>query len=418
MKYGLIGERLSHSFSKEIHEKIGLYDYELCEIPHEGLADFMQKRDFLGINVTMPYKRDVMDYLDFIDERAKRIGAVNTVVNKDGRLYGYNTDYFGMRSLIEKHSDTLSGKTVLILGGGGTSNTAYAVATDMDSAQVLRVSRNKKEGFITYGEAYENYSYADVIINTTPVGMYPHPCASPIELSRFKQLSLVIDAVYNPIRTDLILSAQKMGVAAEGGLYMLVSQAIAAAELFTGKTLGTSACNRIYKELLCEKENIVLIGMPGCGKTTVGKMLAEELDRSFFDTDAIVVEREKREITEIFSENGEQYFRDAEALAVGETANEARGAVISVGGGAVLREENVRALRRTGRLYFINRQIENIRPTPDRPLAYDTETLKKRYNERLDIYKSSADLEIISDEIIEHTLSCIRKDFFNENNGN
>ena len=418
MKYGLIGERLSHSFSKEIHEKIGLYDYELCEIPREGLADFMQKRDFLGINVTMPYKRDVMDYLDFIDERAKRIGAVNTVVNKEGKLYGYNTDYFGMRSLIEKYTDTLSGKTVLILGSGGTSDTAYAVATDMGCREALRVSRSEKEGFITYGEAYENYSYADVIINTTPVGMYPNPSACPIDLSCFKALSLVIDAVYNPIRTDLILSAQKMGVAAEGGLYMLVSQAVVAAELFVDKIIGASLCKTIYNELKSEKENIVLIGMPGCGKTTVGKMLAGELNRSLFDTDAIIVNREKREITEIFSENGEQYFRDAEASAVCDTANEARGAVISVGGGAVLREENVRALRRTGRLYFINRQIENIRPTPDRPLAYDREMLKKRYNERLEIYKSSADLEIISDEIIEHTLIYIRKDFFNENNGN
>ena len=233
MKYGLIGERLSHSFSKEIHEKIGLYDYELCEIPREGLADFMQKRDFLGINVTMPYKRDVMDYLDFIDERAKRIGAVNTVVNKDGRLYGYNTDYFGMRSLIEKHTDTLSGKTVLILGGGGTSNTAYAVATDMDSAQVLRVSRNKKEGFITYGEAYENYSYADVIINTTPVGMYPRANEYPnIPYQYITSKHLLYDLLYNPDTTLFMKKGADKGAVTKNGLEMLLLQAFASWDIW------------------------------------------------------------------------------------------------------------------------------------------------------------------------------------------
>ncbi len=412
MKYGLIGERLAHSFSKEIHERLGLYSYELCELAPNELSAFMEKRDFCAINVTIPYKQAVMEHLDFIDERAKRIGAVNTVVNKNGRLFGYNTDYFGMRSLIERYTDTLSGKTVLILGGGGTSNTALAVAADMGADKILRVSRSEKNGFITYAEACESYSYANVIINTTPVGMYPNVDGTPIDLSNFSELSLVIDAVYNPIRTNLVLTARKKGISAEGGLYMLVAQALMAARLFTDSEIDTELFSKIYGEILTEKENIVLIGMPGCGKTSVGRLLARELGRTFLDTDEIIVSKEGREITEIFADRGEGYFRDVESSCVSDTAREVRGAIISTGGGAILREENERALRRTGRIYFINRNIDNIRPTPDRPLAYDREALRKRFEERYSIYKASCDLEIVSDDIMEHTALEIRKDFF------
>lgn len=395
MIYGLVGERLPHSFSKEIHEKIGLYKYELCEVAKEDFDSFAEKKDFTGINITIPYKQSIIPHLYFISDKAKAIGAVNVAINKDGKLYGYNTDFEGLRSLILREGFDFSGKTVLILGTGGTSKTARAVAEDLGALNVVNVSRKESAGAVTFGEAVLKYSDADFIINTTPSGMYPETENIPydMDLSAFASLSGVIDVIYNPISTKLVNSARKLGIPAVGGLYMLVSQAVAAAELFTGEKLGKDVCEKIYRELLSEKENIVLIGMPGSGKSTVGALLSERLGKAFYDTDE-ELSKKIGNISEYINKNGEAAFREAESETIKELAGNTTGAVISTGGGAVLKYENVEALRRNGRIYFIDRDISLITPTKSRPLSSNREKLQKLYNERYEIYLSSCDRRI------------------------
>lgn len=403
MKYGLIGEKLGHSFSKVIHEKIADYTYELREIPKDGLDLFMKERDFLGINVTVPYKSAVIPYLDYIDPFAEKIGAVNTVVNRDGKLYGYNTDLGGLKALTEKTGFVYNGKKVLILGSGGTSRTAKAVAESLGAGETVTVSRS---GEVNYENVYELCGDADFIINTTPVGMYPDMDGCPIDLGRFTRLSGVTDVVYNPLKTRICLSAEAQGIRNTNGLYMLVCQAVLACSLFTGEELQTEKiCDEIYRELLKEKQNIVLIGMPGSGKSTIGKALAERLGREFTDTDEIITARYGN-IPDIFAEKGEKYFRDAEAQAV-KDVSKLNGTVIATGGGAVLRKENVDALRQNGKLFFLNRPLEDIIPTDDRPLSSDYEALKKRFEERYDIYVSSADKEIYVDGNVDNAVSRI-----------
>ncbi len=412
MEYGLIGERLGHSYSKIIHEKFGFYGYELKEIPREQLDAFMRAKDFKGINVTIPYKEDVIKYLDFVDERAKAIGAVNTVVNKDGRLYGYNTDYYGLRTLLESNGFDLKGKKVLILGTGGTSKTAYAVCKHMGAWFLSKVSRSAKDGAITYEEAYEKHSDASYIINTTPSGMYPNLDSKPIDLKRFKSLEGVADVIYNPLRTRLVEEADALGINSCSGLKMLVYQAVAACEFFIGKRPDDKVSEDILKGLTDEIENIVLTGMPGSGKSTIGQLLSKELNKEFVDTDALIVEKEKREISEIFAKDGEPYFRDVEAEVVKEVSLK-KNCIISTGGGAILREENVKNLSANGRIYFLDRKPEELIPTDDRPLANEKSKIMKLYEERLPIYKSTCD-EIINaeagiDETLEAMLQIINK---------
>lgn len=395
MIYGLVGEKLPHSFSKEIHEKIGLYKYELCEVAKDDFDFFAEKKDFTGINITIPYKQSIIPHLYFISDKAKAIGAVNVAINKDGKLYGYNTDFEGLRSLILREGFDFSGKTVLILGTGGTSKTARAVAEDLGALNVVNVSRRESAGAVTFGEAVLKYGDADFIINTTPSGMYPETENIPydMDLSAFASLSGVIDVIYNPISTKLVNSARKLGISAVGGLYMLVSQAVAAAELFTGEKLGKEVCEKIYRELLWEKENIVLVGMPGSGKSTVGALLSERLGKAFYDTDE-ELSKKIGNISEYINKNGEAAFRKAESETIKELAGKTTGAVISTGGGAVLKYENVEALRRNGRIYFIDRDISLITPTKSRPLSSNREKLQKLYNERYEIYLSSCDKRI------------------------
>lgn len=396
MDYGLIGERLPHSFSKEIHEKLGYYKYSLKELKPDELKDFILKRDFKAINVTIPYKQAVIPLLDEISPDAEAIGAVNTVVNRDGVLYGYNTDFGGMKALIERVGVVLKYKKALILGTGGTSLTAAAVCERLGAKSILRVSRTGRGGAITYEQAYSEHSDADVIINTTPCGMYPNIFDCPIDISRFHKLGGVIDAVYNPLNTRLVLSAKERGIEASGGLYMLVAQAVLAAELFLGRELDTVALtNKIYDELYLEKRNIVLSGMPASGKSTVGRMVAEQLGREFIDTDSIIVEREG-EISRIFAEKGEEYFRDLETEVIKELSP-LSGKVISLGGGAVLRPENVLALRQNGEIFFIDRSPEYLIPTCDRPLADEKEKIMRLYEARIDTYMDTADYIIDGD---------------------
>ena len=389
--YGCIGKKLTHSFSREIHARLADYTYNLIELLEEEVGAFLQKKDFAAINVTIPYKETVIPYLDSIDAGAAKIGAVNTIVNRDGRLYGYNTDYYGMKSLIERIGIDLSGKKVLILGTGGTSKTARVVAADLGAAEILVVSRRVSEdgSTITYEEAVREHTDAQMILNTTPVGMYPNPATVPIDIAAFPSLVGVMDAVYNPLATNLILNARERGIPAEGGLYMLVMQAVAAVEHFLDTKIPKSVGDRVFAEIAAEKENIVLVGMPGSGKSTVGRLLSSE-DRDFVDTDAEIVKRCGCSIKDFIHEKGERAFRELESAVVREVSMEG-GRVIATGGGVPLRAENVRALRQNGRIFFLDAPLDRLCATDDRPLADTREKLTKLYAERQDIYKNAAD---------------------------
>ncbi len=393
MKYGLIGEKLGHSFSKEIHGLLCDYTYELCEIAPENLDAFMTEKSFCAINVTIPYKEKVIPYLESVDDAARGIGAVNTVVNRGGKLYGYNTDFYGMKSLIEKNEIDVSGKKVLILGSGGTSKTATAVCRSLGAEKIIRVSRTATDGSVSYEEAYEKHSDAQIIINTTPVGMYPNSDGCPIDISKFESLCGVLDAVYNPLRTKLVRQAQKRGIKSAGGLYMLVAQALRACEIFTDTTLPGGTLDKVYSQILSGKENIILCGMPGAGKTTIGKLLAEKLTREFTDTDDLIRERCGCEIPEIFREHGEEYFRDVETQVIVELSKE-NGKVIALGGGAVLREENADALRQNGRIIFLDAELATLLETSDRPLSNTREKLEALYNTRYGIYCERCDIRV------------------------
>ncbi|MBP5428084.1 MAG: AAA family ATPase [Clostridia bacterium] len=393
MKYGLIGEKLGHSFSPEIHHKLGRYDYRLREIAKTDLPAFLTARDFAGINVTIPYKTDVIPYLDELSELAREIGAVNTVVCRDGKLYGDNTDVHGMISLIRRITPDLAGKTVLILGTGGTSRAAVAAATALGAKKTVRVSRTGRDGAVTYEDAYRDFADADFLINTTPVGMFPHAGVSPVDLSRFPRLAGVADAIYNPLSTRLLLDAKALGIPAENGLYMLVAQAMKSAELFTGEPVGENETERIWRELLFEKRNIVLIGMPGSGKSTVGRGLADRLGRNLIDTDDLIVRRAGKPVTEIFASQGETAFRDLESSVIREVSASG-GAIVSTGGGAILRQENVDALRSNGVSVYLDRPLEDLVPTSDRPLADEIGKIRLLYEKRAPLYRAAADLTV------------------------
>lgn len=419
MKYGLIGERLSHSFSPELHARLAEYDYELCELEREELGAFMSARDFCGINVTMPYKASVIPYLDSISEEAARLGSVNTVVNRGGRLFGYNTDILGMRELISHARANVRGRKVLILGTGGTARTAAFCASDLGGDNIFLVSREPSSHtdlpfpVIDYATAYEKHSDADIIINATPVGMYPNVGESPIELEGFSRLSVVIDAIYNPLRTRLITDAHRLDIRAEGGLYMLVAQAVYASELFLDIDSRRKEIGRLYSELLREKENIVLIGMPTSGKTTVGRILSQELGREFCVTDDIIERELGYTISEYFEHHTEGEFRDLEARVINEVSSRS-GVIISTGGGCILRTENIDALRSTGRIYFIDRSIGKLFPTNDRPLSRTRSDVERLYRSRYMIYRALCDVRIDGDATPTEVARQIREEFFSD----
>lgn len=407
MEYGLIGEKLGHSFSKIIHNELFSYNYELKEIKPEEFDEFMRKADFKAINVTIPYKEMVMEYLDEISEKAKEIGAVNVVVNDDGKLIGYNTDFLGLKGLIQKNNIDLKDKKVLILGSGGTSKTALAVCRDLGAQQAFRVSRSGGNGLITYDEAEK--VNADIIINTTPCGMFPNIEGAAFNIDKFDGLSAVVDVVYNPLNTDLIVKAKAKGIKAVGGLYMLVAQAIFAAEKF-GFKVKEEDFERVYNKIFKEKQNLVLIGMPTSGKTTIGKILSEELGREFIDSDEEIVEKIGMSISEFFEKNGEAEFRKIEAQVIKEIALK-QGAVIATGGGVILNKRNIELLKMNGKVIFLNRPLDMLLTSEDRPLSSDRELLKKRFEERHEIYKASADVEIIADSDIKTNVQKVKEGF-------
>ena len=399
--YYLIGNPLGHSHSPFIHRAFGRYDYELHEIKPSELEDFIRNGDYEGLNVTIPYKQAVIPYLDEVSEEAKRIGSVNTVVRQNGRLIGHTTDYHGFFAMAHRAGISFGGKKVVILGSGGTSLTARAVATDLGAASIVTVSREGEDNY----QNLSRHADADILINTTPVGMYPHNESSPVDLSVFKHLSGDIDVVYNPLRTSLIMQAEARHIKASGGLYMLVAQATVACGLFTGDKLARAEIDRVHRALEGHIENIVLVGMAGCGKTTVAQKIAEKTGRTLVDTDALVTEMYGKTPAQIITESGEAFFRTCEHEAV-KAAGKMNHAVIATGGGVVTRGENLRPLAQNGKIVFLLRPLELL-AREDRPLS--SGNLAELYRARLPLYMkfSSASYENVGtpDECADRILA-------------
>ena len=383
MKTGLLGRKLSHSYSPQIHSYLGHYPYTLFEREPEDVEAFVKTGAFTAINVTIPYKKNVMPYCRLTDT-AKYMGSVNTIVRqRDGSLLGHNTDYFGFTSMVRKSGLDVSGKKCLVLGSGGASVTAVAVLKEM-GAQVVVVSRNGEDNYSNL----HRHADAAVICNCTPVGMYPHNGVSPVDLDLFPQLEGVLDMIYNPARTQLLMDAEKRGLIAENGLWMLVAQAKEASEWFQGKHLPDALISSVYGKMRQQMENIILIGMPGCGKSTIGTLLAEKLGKTFMDADEEVVKVYGMDIPSIFAAEGEAGFRTKETAVLRELGKRA-GLVIATGGGCVTREENYPLLHQNGSLFWLQRD-PNLLPTEGRPLSQMTR-MEDMYHQRKPLYDAFAD---------------------------
>lgn len=392
MEYGLIGEKLGHSFSKIIHEKLADYTYELCPLAKDELDAFMTAKQFKAINVTIPYKQDVIPYCDVLDDSAKRIGVVNTIVNRDGKLFGYNTDFAGFLYNLNAHGITLKDKKVMICGSGGTCKTVTAVAEYMGAKEILVVSRSKKENAVTYEECIRHKD-VDVVVNASPKGMYPNNGESPLDLSNFPNCKAVVDVIYNPLKTRLLQQAEQLGMKAVNGLEMLVAQAKFAVEHFLSTEIENDKIDQITLELLKQLTNIVLIGMPSSGKTLTGQALCKYIDKTVVDTDAVIVERSGMSIKEMFAQHGETYFRQWEHDVIEEFSKQ-NGLIIATGGGAIKNEENIQNLKQNGVVMFIDRDLEHLLVTDDRPLSKDTNAVAKLYEERYPLYTKYGDLRV------------------------
>ena len=403
MEYGLLGERLGHSFSPQIHRDLAGYDYQLLPTPPEAVEGLFARRAFQGLNVTIPYKRTVMPLCDEIDPRAAAIGAVNTVVNQNGRLTGYNTDIDGFLYMARRAGVDMAGKKVVILGSGGTSRTARAAAGELGAREIITVSRHGEDNY----QNLSRHADAQVLVNTTPVGMYPNWGQSPVSLESFPALEGVLDVVYNPLRTALLLQAEERGLPRSCGLPMLVAQAKRAAELFTGRNIDDSRTEAVLHGLREQLTSIVLIGMPGCGKTTVGRALAGKLGRTFVDLDEEIVRRAGMPIPEIFAREGEAGFRERESALVREFG-ERTGLVVSTGGGVVTRRENYIPLKQNGLLLHLRRDPAAL-PTDGRPLSQVTAP-EELWRRRAPLYAAFADGEIDNNGTLAGTLEQIEKE--------
>lgn len=393
--YGLIGRKLGHSYSPQIHSFLGDYRYNIYEMEEEDVKTFLDKREFNAINVTIPYKKTVMPFLDNVDDSAVKIGSVNTIVKKaDGTLTGYNTDYYGFTYMLKKGGIDVTGRKVLVLGDGGASVTVQSVIRDLGAKEIVVASLYAEPHY----DQLDPHFDSDVIINATPVGMYPHNLETLVDLDNFKNLSGVADVIYNPKRTQLILDAEKRGIKNISGLYMLAAQAKKAAEYFFNKEYEESIIDVIVEKLSFELTNIVLVGMPGCGKTTVGKVLAEHYSRKLIDMDAIIVEKAGKPIPQIFEEQGEPGFRKIESEVAKEVGKE-KELVISTGGGVIVTPENHDALRQNATVVFINRDID-VLPTDGRPLSQKN-NLHEMYKKRLPLYRSICHQEVDGNGTVE-----------------
>ena len=400
MKCGLLGRKLGHSYSPQIHSYLGNYTYDLFEKEPEALADFVKNGDYTGINVTIPYKKDVIPFLDELSPTAMKMGSVNTIVRRnDGTLYGHNTDYFGFTSMVYRSRIPVSGKKVLVLGSGGTSNTAVKALEDL-GAQVVIISRS---GENNYSNLYLHRD-ASVIVNTTPVGMYPKNGEMPLDLEQFPNLQGVLDVIYNPARTKLLLDAEEIGLPYENGLWMLVAQAKEAAEYFSGEQLPDSVIENVYQKMSADMQNIVLIGMPGCGKSTVASLLAKKTGRIVVDADKEIIKLAGKAIPSIFAEDGEETFRTLESNVLRELGKQSR-LIIATGGGCVTRHCNYASLHQNSNIFWLVRNIELL-ATEGRPLSL-ANSLVDLYKVRKPLYEAFADYRINNNSTVEDTIGQI-----------
>ena len=387
-QYGILGEKLSHSFSPLIHKFFYPDPYCRFEVEKENLDAFLKRRDFDGINVTIPYKKAVIPYCAELSEAAKKLQNVNTIIKRaDGTLFGDNTDYFGFLKMAEKANINFEGKKVLILGSGGAGQTVHYAAKSKGAREVLVVSR---QGEVNYENVKEHYD-ADIIVNATPVGMYPNPGTSPINLEIFKNLKGVLDLIYNPSKTALILKAESMGIPSANGIYMLVFQAIRAAEIFSSKTFSPELAEKIAEKIEGDTKNILLLGMPGCGKSSVGSALSKMLSREFIDTDDEIFHLIGKTPAKIIEEDGEEAFRKIET-SVFEKVTKESGKIISAGGGIVLREENFPLAKQNSICIWLERDLSSL-DTTNRPLSKKDGVLKL-YEERKNLYEKFSDRKI------------------------
>ena len=363
LRCGLIGKPLGHSYSPEIHAFLGDYEYTLTELEEEEVGEYLKSDRFDATNVTIPYKKTVMPFLDEISDEAQRIGSVNTITHlPDGRLRGDNTDYFGFSYMLDYARIDVKDRSVLIVGGGGASMTARTVAADRGAKEVKILTHRENTP-----ENLPKFADAEIIINTSPVGMYPKNGESPVPIDLFLNLCGVVDVVYNPSKTAIILDAEERGIPCISGLTMLVGQAKAGSELFTGRKIDDGVIAEITGKIELDRMNITLVGMPGCGKSTIGRKLAEITGRKFIDLDDYITEKEGCPIPEIFAVKGEPYFRALESECLSEISK-LSGYVLSMGGGTPVRTENRRMMRQNSTVVWLKRDI-SLLPKDGRPVS-------------------------------------------------
>lgn len=400
--YGLLGRTLGHSFSPQIHKSIGGYSYELFEVEPENLKGFFENTALKGFNVTIPYKKEALKYCSSLSDAAQKTGSVNTIVrNPDGSFAGHNTDYYGLEYLIRSAGFDVSGAKVIILGNGGVSGTVRQLMKDRGASEVVTVSRKGDDNYENISRHYD----AEFIINTTPVGMYPDNGRAVIDVTEFKNCKGLADLIYNPVKTRLVMDAENAGIPAEGGLKMLVAQAAGACELFLGSKISDEQIEAEYMRVLRKVENIILIGMPGCGKSSIGERLAEITGKSFADSDIRIIEQTGRSAEDIICSEGEEYFRKVETGIAG-TEGAHTGRVIATGGGVVTRNENLDLLRQNGRIVYIKRSLEKL-SSDGRPISAANK-IEDLFSKRKAAYESWSDFEI-ENTGIEETASNIAK---------
>ena len=406
MDYGLIGRHLKHSFSKVVHERVESYNYLIKELEPEEIQSFMTRKNFKAINVTIPYKEEVIKYLDYISPEVEELGACNTIVRKDSKLYGYNTDILGLKETIIHNGFDFNSKRVMILGTGGASKAAIYVSKELGAKEIILVSRSKKDGVITYDELDKYYDKVDYIINATPVGMYPNNYAKPIELANFKSVLGVIDLIYNPLKTLLLMDAEILGIKCINGLYMLVSQALYSIDYFLDKETDKSIIPSLVNEIEREERNIVLIGMPTSGKTTMGQNLSKRLHKPHIDTDQLIIRKIWMPIKIYFKLNGEEKFRDIESEVIKEVSTQ-NSKIISTGGGSILREENMINLKMNSIIVFLDKDKDSLYLSSSRPLINDRSDIDRLYNERIELYRKYADITIKNNGDIKESVNMI-----------
>lgn len=401
LKCGLLGRKLGHSYSPAIHGMLSDYSYQLFEREPEELEDFLLHGDWDGINVTIPYKKSVLPYCRELSSLAKEIGSVNTIVRRpDGSLFGDNTDAYGFESLVKKSGIDVRGKKVLVLGSGGASVTVVAMLKRLGAGSVTVISRSGEDNY----DNIQKHADAKIIVNTTPVGMYPNNGQAAVDLKTFPDCEGVLDAVYNPARTALLLQAERLGIPCAGGLYMLVAQAKRACEIFTGSSIPDSETVRIEKAMSARMQNIILIGMPSSGKSTIAAALGERLGRPVYEADTLIEEEAGTDIPAIFAAHGEDYFRKLETQVL-KKLGAMSGAIISTGGGCVTREENYEPLHQNGRMVWLLRDTDKLDKT-GRPISLRSD-LNELYARREPMYARFADLKADNNGSIEDTLAQI-----------